>query len=85
MEAEGRRGLLLVLYLRRHGARRARPEDDPRLACATGGSGPRARARTGAAVGAQGLHDLRGGRSGHRSSVHLDLRDGDSGARRRCE
>ena len=78
MEAGDHRRLLLVLFLRRGRDRRARPEDDPRLAGAT-------RARTGAAVGAQGLHDLHGGLSGRRFSVHLDLRDGDSGAGRCCE
>ena len=75
MEAGDHRRLLLVLFLRRGRDRRARPEDDPRLAGAT-------RTRTGAAVGAQGLHNLRRGRPWGRFSVHLDFREGDRGAGR---
>ena len=82
MEAEGRRRLLLVLFLRRGRDCRARPEDDHRLAGATGGGGARTRAQAGAAVGAQGLHNLRRGRPWGRFSVHLDFREGDRGAGR---
>lgn len=84
MEAGGHRRLLLVLFLRRGRDYRARPEDDPRLAGATSGGGARTRARAGAAVGTQGLHDLRGGRPWGRFSVHLDFREGDRGAGRCC-
>lgn len=86
MEAEGRRRrLLLVLFLRRGRDRRACPEYDPRLAGATGGGGARTRAQAGAAVVAQGLHDLRRGRPCRRFSVHLDFRERDRGVGRCCD
>lgn len=82
MEAEGHGGVLLpvlVLRLRRGRDRRARREDDPRLAGTAAGGG-------GADVGAQGLLDLRGGSPRRRLRVGLHLlRGGDGGAGRCCE
>jgi hypothetical protein len=76
MEAQGqRRLLLLVLRLRRGRDRRVRREDDPRPAGAAAGGG-------GAAVGAEGLRDLRGGRPRPWRRLHLDIRGGDGGAGR---